>query len=171
VAAKILDVREQIGSVDDVLNRTEITAPRSGVVVGLKYHTVGGVVQPGGQILDIVPGDASLVIEAQVRPEDIDVVGPGLACDVQLSAYSRRSTPPIPGRVVQVSADSFVDEVTQRSYYRTLVEVNAEALEALHDVSLYPGMPADVFIKTGRRSALEYLLEPITKSLRRSMRE
>jgi len=171
VTADILNVREQIGSAVDVLDRLEITAPMSGAVVGLRFHTVGGVIGSGEQILDIVPSNASLVIEARIRTDDIDVVGPGLECDVQLSAYSLRSTPPLPGVVKQVSADSFVEEASGRSYYKALVEVDDEALAALSNVSLYPGMPAEVFIKTGRRSAMQYLLEPVTRSLRRSLRE
>ena len=171
VSAKILDVAEQQEAVSDVLQRLEITAPQSGVVVGLKYHTVGGVIASGAQILDIVPTDAALIIEARVRPEDIDVVVPGLDCDVQLSAYSRRSTPHIPGKVVQVSADSFFDETTKSSFYRTHVEVDADALDALEGVSLYPGMTAEVFIKTGQRTMSEYLIEPILRSLDRSLRD
>lgn len=171
VSARILDIMEQQESVDDVLQRLAIFAPRSGVVVGLQYHTVGGVVGPGAKIMDIVPTDAVLVVEARVRPEDIDVVATGLDCDVQLSAYSRRSTPKIPGKVKQVSADSFYDEMTQRSYYRAQIEVDAATLNELDGVSLYPGMTVEVFIKTGRRSIAEYLLEPVMRSLDRSLRE
>jgi HlyD family type I secretion membrane fusion protein len=171
VSAEMLQVREQLESIDDILNRLEIVAPQSGLVVGLQYHTIGGVVGSGDTILDIVPADAALVIEASVKPEDIDVVTAGMECDVRLSAYSLRTTPAIRGKVLQVSADIFVDSNSQRSYYRTIIEVDSDELAALENVELYPGMPAEVFIKTGRRSAMEYLLEPILRSMQRSFRE
>jgi len=168
---EILRIQEGVEAAEDVVRRLDVLAPESGTVVGLKFHTIGGVISPGAHILDIVPDNAALIVEAQVRAQDIDVVEPGLACEVQLSAYSARYTARVLGTVTQVSADSFVDPVTFRSYYKTLVEIDPDALDELQDVHLYPGMPAEVFIQTGERTALQYLTAPITRAVQRAWRE
>ncbi len=168
---EILRIQEGVEAAEDIVHRLDVRAPESGTVVGLEFHTLGGVIPPGAHILDIVPDDAALVVEAQVRAQDIDVVTPGLPCEVQLTAYSARYTARVRGTVVQVSADSFVDPVTFRSYYKTLVEIDPQALSELEDVRLYPGMPAEVFIQTGQRTALQYLIAPIEMAIQRAWRE
>jgi len=134
-------------------------------------HTEGGVLSPGQKILDIVPQEDRLELEAQVDPNDIDVVHAGLNAQVVLTAYQQRTTPMLPGKVSRVSADSFSDPHTGRSYFVARVTVEAAELERLDEVDLYPGMPAEVMINTGQRTALDYLLAPITRSINRAFRE
>lgn len=171
VQTRAAELRDRTTMQRDVLDRVDIVAPQAGTVVGLKFFTPGGVIAPGAPILDIVPTTDKLIVEAQVRTEDIDVVHPGLFAQVRLSAYRQRTTPYVDGRVIQVSADRFVDQRTGFPYYQARVEINADTLHRLRGVTLYPGMPVEVMIMTGKRVALEYLLNPITTSINRAFRE
>jgi HlyD family type I secretion membrane fusion protein len=169
--AAIYDIEERLRPSRDALARQNIVAPISGEVVNLQVFTVGGVIGPREPILDIVPDDNPLIIEAQVNVEDIDDLRLGQEADIRLSAYKARSTPLITGRVTYISADRLLDESTNLPYYQAHIEVDEEAMNVAPDLELYPGMPAEVFIKTGARTALDYILAPITQTLRRSMRE
>lgn len=122
--------------------------------------------------MDIVPQNDRLIIEAQVLPQDIDVVHEGLAAKVMLSAYKSRFVPRLNGKVVQVSADRFLNENTGEPYFLVRVEIDKDALDGLpNEVALYPGMPAEVFITTGEGTFLQYLASPIIDSFRRGFRE
>ena len=156
---------------DRLLGRVKIIAPLDGTVVGLQIHTPGGVISPGEALLDIVPSGDRLVIEAKIDPTDIDVVHPGLPAHVRLTPFNTRSTRPIEGRIASVSADRLSDERTGESYYLARVELKGNPANALDGASLYPGMPAEVMIVTGARTALDYFLKPITRSLNRAFRE
>lgn len=168
---QLFEVRERLHAQRDVVARTEIRAPMSGTVVDMQYHTAGGVISPGSKVMDIVPGNDRMMIEARVRPSDIDVVRAGLQATVRFTAYSQRTTPSITGTVTRVSADRLVDEQSGNAYYKARIEVNQDQVSQLKNVELYPGMPADVMIRTGQRTALDYILSPITDTLARSMRE
>ncbi len=169
--ADLTDLTQRLKAAEDVLARTAIRAPVGGSVVGLEVHTVGGVISPGQKLLDIVPQEESLELEAQISPNDIDVVHAGLSAQVVLTAYQQRTTPTLDGRVTRVSADSFSDPRTGRTYFLARVTVEPAELERMEKVDLYPGMPAEVMIRTGRQTALGYLLGPLTQSLRRAFRE
>jgi HlyD family secretion protein len=172
VRGELATLREQLRASEDTLKRTVITAPVSGTVVGLRMKTQGGVIQQGEPILDIVPAEDDLLIDARVAPIDIDVVHPGLLAQVHLSAFRSRNLPQIEGKVRSVSADSIRDEKTGMSYYLARVEVDRESLSGLGmDVQLVPGMPAEVLIVTGERTLTDYLLEPLRDVFRRSLRE
>jgi HlyD family secretion protein/epimerase transport system membrane fusion protein len=165
-------VEERLLAQRDVLNRTVVTAPVSGTIMEKRFHTTGGVVGPGQPILDIVPLDAELLIDARVRPVDIDEVTPGLRARVHFLAYSDRNLPQIYGVVRSVSADSLLDEVTGQSYYLARVEVPPDELEKLGEgVKIFPGMTTEVLVMTGERTMLRYLVQPVLDSLRRSFRE
>jgi HlyD family secretion protein/epimerase transport system membrane fusion protein len=165
-------VEERLSAQRDVLNRTVVTAPVSGTIMEKRFHTTGGVVGPGQPILDIVPLDAELLIDARVRPVDIDEVTAGLKARVHFLAYSERNLPQIHGVVRSVSADSLLDEVTGQSYYLARVEVPPDELKKLGDgVKIFPGMTAEVLVMTGERTLLRYLVQPVLDSLRRSFRE
>jgi len=141
-------------------------------VMSLRYKTLGGVVGPGEAVMDIVPENEELIIDARVSPVDIDNVEPGLRAQVTLSAFKQRNLPRIEGVVRTVSADAVVDEDTGESYFTASIEVPAEALEALPpDAELKPGMPAEVFIHTGDGTVFAYLMDPITSTFSRAMRE
>ena len=144
----------------------------SGTVVSLSFKTAGGVIQPGQRILDIVPADDDLLIDARVAPIDIDVVHAGLHAKVHLSAFSQRNLPQIDGIVLSVSADALRDEQTGMSYYLARVEVDRENLSHLGaDIQLVSGMPAEVLIVTEQRTLLGYLSQPFRDMFRRSLRE
>ncbi len=167
----LMNLGDQLTGARDVVKRTEVRAPQAGRVVDLKVFTVGGVITPGMPLMDIVPGDDPLLIEARVKPADIDVVHVGLPANIHLTAYKQRTTPPVAGTVVHVSADQLIDERTGEAYFLARVQPSPEELAKLADVTLAPGMPAEVFITTGRRRAIDYLLTPLTDSMRRGFRE
>ncbi len=171
VQNQLFDLTERIRAAEDVLNRTNIVAPLDGIVVGVQIHTPGGVIARGAPLMDIVPSRDKLVIEAQVHPNDIDVVHPGLLAHVRLTSFNMRSTRPVEGRIKSVSADRLTDERTGAAFYLARVELMQDPAEALDGASLYPGMPAEVMIVTGARTPLEYLLRPINVSLNRAFRE
>lgn len=167
----LFDLAERIRAAEDVLNRTEIRSPLNGTVVGLQVHTAGGVISPGASLMDIVPADDRLVIDAQIDPADIDVVRVGLKVEVRLTALPQRNNMPIAGRVISVSADRLIDEATGMPFYRAKVELTGDVKKVLGDVVLYPGMQAEVMIVTGERTALEYILRPLLDSFNRAFRE
>ncbi|GAA6155342.1 HlyD family type I secretion periplasmic adaptor subunit [Pyruvatibacter sp. HU-CL02332] len=172
VRTRLASVEEEIEARRDVLDRTVISAPVSGVVVGRRFSTAGGVVRPGDTILDIVPDGGNLQIDARISPTDIDIVHTGLTAKVHLLSFSQRALPAIDGTVQTVSADSLEDDRTGERYYKAQVLIDAKHLaEAGDDIQLTPGMPADVLIVTGERTLLSYLSQPLRDSFRRSFRE
>lgn len=171
VQAEIFDHRERMRDAADVLDRLEVRAPVAGTVVELAFHTRGAVIGPGEPILDLVPEDDQLVIEARIRPQDIDVVRVGLTTQVRLSAYSARRTPSLDGTVAGVSADRLIERSTGAAYYLARIELDPAEIAELPEIELYPGMPAEAMIVTGRRTALDYLLDPIINRVDRAFRE
>ncbi|KAA5602006.1 HlyD family type I secretion periplasmic adaptor subunit [Blastochloris sulfoviridis] len=175
--AELYDVRERLRAAQRVLERIAITAPVRGVVVKKRYHTVGGVIEPGKNILEIVPLDEELVIEVRVRPQDIDHVKLGQPASVRLTSLNRRTTPMVAGEVVYISADAVQDEtrgqtpLSTADVYVARVRLDAVEAAAIEGFSPTPGMPAEVFIKTAERTFFEYLVRPIHDSLQRAFRE
>jgi len=178
-ATELVDVRSELDSINqklsaqlDTLTRTLILAPVSGTVVNVRFHTNGGVVRPGEAILDIVPSNTELLIDTRVQLVDIDEVIVGQETRVVFSAFSTRNIPQIIGRVRSVSADSLYDDVLGVSYYLARVEIPQQELAKLGEgAKITPGMPTEVYIVTGERTFLEYILKPLTDSLRRSFQE
>jgi len=171
VGQEKLELDERINAAKDVLQRTYVRAPITGAVVESQLNTIGGVIAPGEKLMDIVPGDEKLIVEARIDPGDIDIVHPGLDAQVRFTAFSQRNTVPVDGKVISVSADQLTDERTGASYYLASVELRGDQAEALNGADLYPGMQAEVMIVTGKQTPLEYLVKPITMSLNRAMRE
>jgi HlyD family type I secretion membrane fusion protein len=169
--ARIFDLQERLRPTRDMQRRQQILAPISGTVVGMNVFTVGGIIAPREPLMDIVPDENELIIEAQINVEDIDDVRVGQEADVRLSAYKRRSTPLVVGEVSYVSADRLTSPDGNDNYYLTRITVTRESLAEAGDIAMFPGMPAEVFIKTGERTALDYMLAPVTNVLRRSFRE
>jgi HlyD family secretion protein len=166
------ELEEQVQEAADVLARTEVKAPESGIVTDLRIHTPGGVVSAGEALLDLVPDADRLVVEAQVRPEDIDRVHEGLPAQVRLLPYKQRRTPPLDAKVIYVSADRLVDKRTNLPYYAAKLRVDDAALAALgSDVKMVPGMPSEAMIKTGVSTVAIYALSPILDSFHRAFRE
>lgn len=178
VQAELFSLREKVQSLERTVERTVIKAPVSGMVLGLAVHTIGAVIQPGGRLLDIVPQDQKLIIEAQVAPIDIDRVTVGQVAEVRFSAFKTRDVPTIEGTLISVSADRIVRDSKEsnggdQAYYLARVEVSPSGLQALRDANLQlvPGMPAEVLIQTGSRTLVQYLMKPLTDSFKRSFIE
>jgi HlyD family type I secretion membrane fusion protein len=168
--SKIFDLEERIRPSRDASQRQKIAAPIAGEVVGLRVFNPGSVIGPRDVLMEIVPQDKRLIIEARIRPEDINHVRPGSEADVRLTAYQSRTTPLVPGSVTYVSGDRLVEQQTGHPYYIVHIDVPEKAL-ATSSLRLQAGMPAEVFIRTDTRTALDYLLAPVTSYLRRAMRE
>jgi HlyD family type I secretion membrane fusion protein len=169
--AKIFDLEERLRPSRDAAQRQQIVAPIAGEVVGMRVFTAGAVVGPRDVLMEVVPSDKVLIIEARIRPEDINHVRPGSEADIRLTAYKQRSTPLVQGAVTYVSGDRMVDTQTGTPYYVVHVNVPSAALEQAGSLKLQAGMPAEIFIRTDSRTAFDYLLAPVTSYLRRAGRE
>jgi HlyD family type I secretion membrane fusion protein len=161
---------ERMRAIQDQYARLDIRAPVSGVVVNMVAHTVGGVVAPGNPILDIVPQNDRLMIEAQVRPSDIDGVRTGLAADVRFPAFDGSESPRLSGTVTTVSADRLIG-AGGTAYFLVRVQVDEGDLARLGGRTLVPGMPAEILINKSERTLLSYLLAPLVHSLWTAFRE
>jgi HlyD family secretion protein/epimerase transport system membrane fusion protein len=172
VQVELAEVEQRLAASRDVLERTVIMAPSEGTVVELRFRTPGGVIRPGEPLLDIVPQNEELLVDARISPRDIDSVRAGLGARIVLPAFAQRHMPQIEGRVRQVSADAMVDPQSGQRYFAIRVEVDRARLAALEpEIRLTPGMPAEVYVVTGERTVLDYLLSPFYDSLRRAFRE
>lgn len=171
VQAKVLDLGERHAAALDVLERIDVRAPVDGKVVGLTVFAAGGIVKPGETILEVVPSEDRLKIEVKVQPQDIDNVSLGQESKVRLLAFKQRTVPTLTGSVSYVSADTMTDPKDGRSFYLARIEVTDEELKRLEDETMQPGMPAEVLIQTGERTALRYLIQPILDSMNRAWRE
>jgi HlyD family type I secretion membrane fusion protein len=166
------EAEEELAAADDTLRRTEIMAPVAGTVLDLRFKTTGGVIGPGEPVLDLVPLADELIIEARVRPTDIDDVAAGQSAHVMFPSLPQRQLLRIAGVVESVSADALTDEDGGQTYYRAKVTVDRDDLaRAAPGVELTPGMPAEVFIATTERTLLAYLLQPIREILAHTFRE
>jgi HlyD family type I secretion membrane fusion protein len=169
--AKLLEVIPKLANARAVLSRIEIRSPYAGRVVGLAVFSVGGVISKGEKILDVVPEQESLVVEAQISVEDISDVRPNARAEVHLTAYKQRITPIVNGDVIQISADRLTDQKSGQPYYVALVRVDKDQLAKLPHIQLYPGMPATVMIPTEERTAFDYLVGPLLQSFNHSFRQ
>jgi len=168
---KLNEITEKSKAASDVLDRTDIRAPISGTIVGLNIHTIGRVIKPGETLMEIVPQDEKLVVQARINPLDIDVVQKGLKAKIVLSALKTRTTPMLIGEVTRVSAGALQDEQTGQSYYLARITIPPKEIKKLADQSLYPGMPAEVMIITNRITPWQYFTSPIEKSFSRAFKE
>lgn len=154
-------LENRLKSLDFELSNTLVKAPVDGTVVGSAVFTNGGVVGAGFRMMDIVPSDDPLVIEAQVPVHLIDKVHKDLKVELIFSAFNQNDTPHIEGVVTQVSADRFVEERTGMPYYKMEAQVTPQGKKMLANLQVRPGMPVEVFIKTGERTMMSYLLKPL----------
>ena len=169
---EVINLSNQLSAAKDTLKRSEVISPVSGKVMNIKYHTIGAVVPPAGEIMNVVPQNEELIIEAKVKPQDIDNVTAGLKAKIALTAYKGKKVPKLNGKVLNVSADIVINEQTRESYFLARVKISEKDIKKLRDkIELYPGMPAQVFIITGSRSLLSYLFTPIKDAAYKSFRE
>lgn len=178
VGRELREVQAQVGeyverkvTAEDELKRIDIVAPQSGVVHQLAVHTVGGVVNPAEPIMLIVPEGDDLALEVRIAPKDIDQIEPGQNAVLRLSAFNMRTTPELNGHVSRIAADLTTDERTGASYYLVRLSVPENELARLRHLALVPGMPAEAMIRTGERTALSYLVKPLSDQVSRAFRE
>lgn len=171
VRSDIAQLEQQRIQAQDILTRTLIRAPGDGVVHNLGVHTQGGVVRPAEVIMELVPADDSLVIDARLLPVDIDRVAPEQAARVRFPGLDQKHTPELAARVVSVSPDLLQDELTGMPYYSARLRLSSDELQRLHGKTLLPGMPVDVMIQTGSRSILSYFVKPVTDQMTFALRE
>ncbi len=170
-STRLFDLEERLRPSKDASDRQRIAAPIGGEVVGLRVFNPGAVVAPREVLMEIVPEDKTLIVEARIRPEDINHVRAGSPAEVRLTAYQTRTTPLVAGNVNYVSADRMVDTQSGAPYYVVHVDVSAGALVDAGNLRMQAGMPAEVYIRTDSRTAFDYMLAPVTAYLRRGMRE
>lgn len=169
---QVAEAEERIASLADQVARTTVMAPVAGIVVERRVHSVGDVVRPGDPLLDIVPVDDSLLIEARVPDRDIDQLYPGQPAEIRFTAFNQRTTHVIAARVIFIDADSQVDEATGVRFYRVRLRVTEEGRNRMtEEMQLLSGMPAEVMIHTGERTFASYITKPITDMLARAIRE
>ncbi len=164
-------LRERLEALNYTVRETDIRAPIAGYVQDVKVHTIGGVIRPGEQLMEIVPEDERYIVQARVPVQNIDSVHPGLNVEITFPAFSHAKTPNIPGEVLTVSADRLVDEQTGMPYYLAQVSVTDDGMELLRFNHVRPGMPASVLIRTGERTMMNYLLKPFLDRLNKSFTE
>jgi len=170
VQNELLQLIDKLTNQREVLSRTTIKSPTNGVILDLHVNTVGGVVRPGEPILEVVPTD-DIIVVARIRPQDVDSVHVDQLAHVKLSGLNPQTTPQLEGRVRYVSADALVEQERGTRYYEVRVAIPNAQIKRLGKVGLTPGMPADVLVDGGARTALQYMLQPITAAFFGSFRE
>lgn len=169
--AQIAALKNQLEKAQADLQDTQIRAPVAGTVVGMAVFTEGGVIQAGQQLMEIVPEDSPMEVEARVPVELIDKVHQALPVELLFSAFDQSTTPRVEGEVTMVGADRLVDEQTGKPYYALRVKVTREGMDKLQGLTIRPGMPVEGFIRTGERSLMNYLLKPLTDRLHLALTE
>ena len=169
--AKVFDLEERMRASQDASDRQTVTAPVAGSVVDLKVTTVGFTVGPREPMMDIVPANPDLIVEARIRPEDINNVSQGASADVRLTSFKQRLVPVVAGKVSYVSADRLTERQTGAPYYAAYIRIDPASLAAAGNLHLQAGMPAEVYVRTASRTPLLYLLDPVTGYIRKAMRE
>jgi HlyD family secretion protein len=167
----MFDAAQRVLAAQDVLDRTVIRAPEDGIIIQEKVHTLGGVVEAGEALMDIVPESARAIVDVKIDVNDITKVREGLAAELRLVGYEQRTTPTVAGTVIWVSADRIEDEKQHTAYYQAHIAADPAALAALPGISLHVGMPVDANIATGDRTLLDYVLAPLGRVLAKGMRE
>ncbi|MBA2964803.1 MULTISPECIES: HlyD family type I secretion periplasmic adaptor subunit [Ramlibacter] len=161
----------KLTALDHDLQNVVVRAPVDGTVVGMNIFTNGGVVPPGQKMMDIVPADDPLVVDGQLPVHLVDKVRPDLPVNLIFSAFNQNVTPQIPGLITHVSADRMVDDKTGQPYYNVKAKVAPEGRQMISALNIRPGMPVDLFVKTGERTLMNYMLKPLIDHFHMAMRE
>ncbi len=168
---KIVEQRERVIAAADILSRVNVTAPSAGAVIGMTAFTIGGVIQPGAPIMSIVPQNDPLIVEAQINAQDASLLKVGQTASLHIVGSEARVLPTIEGVLISISADRQVDQRTGGSYFMAKIEIPVEELRRLGPFKLSAGLPVEVLIKRGERTAMHYLIQPLTDRLTRAFRE
>ena len=170
-ASEVDDLKQQILATQKQIERVNIKAPVSGIVHELNVFTIGGVVPPGGTLMQIIAVEEGVEIEVNVEPQSIDQLYPGQQSTVRFPAFNQRTTPELVGKVDIISPSSIVDEKAGFSYYRVGITISPQELMRLNGLALVPGMPAEAFMKTEERTVLTYLFKPMSDQFKKAFRE
>ncbi|SFA58189.1 HlyD family type I secretion periplasmic adaptor subunit [Metapseudomonas otitidis] len=165
------ELASRLASAEFELVHTEVRAPVAGTLVGLAVFTPGGVIAPGQQLMEVVPRDAPLLVDARAPVELVDRLRPGLPVELLFAAFNQSSTPRVPGELVLVSADRLLDEQTREPYYQVRIRVSEDGARQLAGLDIRPGMPVQAFVRTGERSLLNYLFKPLADRLHLALSE
>jgi HlyD family secretion protein len=166
-----LEFKEQRTALKEQLSRLEIRAPRSGVVIDSTVHALKAVVRPAEPIMYVIPNDTELVVDAQIDPLNVDQMYRGQEAVLRFSAFNTRTTPEVFGSITKVSADTITDEQTGLTFYKAEIKLNEGELVKLEEQELVAGMPVEVYVQTGERTPINYLMKPITDYFNRAWRE
>lgn len=170
--SEVSGMQARLSASSDMLTRTQVISPVTGYVMNSQVKTVGGVVKPGADILQVVPTEGDLIIEGRVSPQEIRNIAAGQPARVSFMTFPQRDMPMIPGKVVNVAADALTDQQTRETYYTARVSVDRAAFAAYASADdMKPGSPVEAFVEARKRVAMEYFVEPIVHSFRRSFRE
>ncbi len=170
VQTQIAELSERRIALKDQLSRLDIIAPREGAVIGIKAHTVGGVINPSEPVMFIVPEDDNLIAKVRIAPQDIDKVAPGQDARLRFSAFNQTTTPEAQGHVIKVSADAIRDEATGAFFYEGTISIPADWINS-ERWPIQPGMPVEVLVQTDTRSVISYLIKPLQDAMTRTWRE
>lgn len=170
-AARLGEIEQEQRKTEDAAMRQVVVAPANGEVIDLKFTSPGTVIRPGEQIADIVPKDASLVVEARIRPEDINNVRLGQGARIKFTAFKFRAVSMIQGTVTYVSGDRLIDKASNIPYYSVMILADAESLKSAGDYKVQAGMPAEVYIEGTSQTTMQYLAEPISSAVRKAGRQ
>jgi membrane fusion protein len=171
VEGKIAEYEDRRIAAMDQLKRIDIRAPLDGRIYQLAVHTVNGVINPGEVLMLVVPGADGLTVEAKIATHDIDQIRLGQPVEVRFSAFNQRTTPIVEAEVVTIAPDLVTDQRTGMTYYPLRIKPKTESLAGLKGLTLYPGMPAEVFIKIADRTVISYLAKPLTEQIQHTFRE
>lgn len=169
--ADLAEALDKQAATEDTLQRTEVRAPISGVVMAVRVTTIGGVIESGQPLLEIVPKSGRLIARVRIHPKDADDVRQGMKATIRLQAGGTRSPPHVEGVVQSISADALADQRTGESYFEARVAIPVEEVAKVRSDVLAPGLPAEVLIKTGEHTILDYLLAPIERAAFQTMRD
>jgi HlyD family secretion protein len=170
-AARVGEVEQEMRKSDDAAARQIVAAPANGAIIELKFTSPGAVVRPGDSIAEIVPLDAKLTVEARIRPEELNHVQLEQPARIKFTAFKYRNTSMVTGTVTYVSADRLMDTATHLPYFSVMILADPASLQSVGDFNLQAGMPAEVYIEGSKQTALQYLLEPITNTVRKAARQ
>lgn len=172
IISNIASLKNELIANNDILERSIVRAPVSGFIMDLKHQTIGGIIPQASEIMFIIPKNDKLIAEVKVKPEDIDLLFEGMEAKIQLSAYKAKLMPKLDGKLLNISADSFKNQITGEIYFKARIEILESDLKKLKtNINLVPGMPVNAFIITGSRTFTEYLAAPIVESAYKAFRE
>ena len=165
------DLREQVRAAEAVLDRTTIRAPAAGVIVRSRFNSVGSVIGPGEVVMELLPTTSELIVEAHIRPQDIDAIKVGQDAEMSFVALNARTTPKVKGKVFYVSADHLTTQNSDQAYYAVRLRIGKDLPPEIRAGQIYPGMPVQVFVSTGQRTFAEYLVRPLLDSIDLAFRQ